>query len=260
MAEIWDEAKPSGGRNPLLGDDDIREFKRAVRERLAADHEAAATESPAFGDSGSVIGFHKQITLTERSADPTTGANQAAVYAKEAGGVTEIFMRPESAGTVKQLTRGGLQKLNTLPFSDGTNDIAFPTNGMAAAKFMLGDSNTITWFYLNTAPPGWKVTVASGDAVLATAGGSAAYNVEGGNWSFAGTWTQPAHSHGLGIGNGTGLPSIGENVRSDGPPWIQVASVSHTHGMQNTNTATAATANTWRPQAYVGKLFQLDTP
>lgn len=42
-----------------------------------------------------------------------------------------------------------------------------PSNGVSAnAKLMLGDSNTIIWMYLNTAPPGWKVLTTGQDSVL----------------------------------------------------------------------------------------------
>ena len=40
----WDETKPDGDRDIPLGDDDIREFKQQVRERLEIDHHALASE------------------------------------------------------------------------------------------------------------------------------------------------------------------------------------------------------------------------
>jgi hypothetical protein len=50
---------------------------------------------------------------------------------------------------------------------DGSaNTITVPTNGMAAARFMLGNTSTIAWFYLNVAPPGWKVLTTGADTVL----------------------------------------------------------------------------------------------
>lgn len=251
MAETWDETKPAGSRNPLLGDDDIREFKRAMRERLAMDHDFEASESPAFGDSGSTIGYHKQATLVEQASDPTVGANAGALYTKEASSVTELFMRGESSGTVKQLTRGGMQKINTLAFNDGTRDIAFPTNGMAAAKFMLGNADTIAWFYLNTAPPGWKVQAmpVQGKA-LAVAGSSDATWTIGGD--AAGTWTQPDHVHGVGLV--TDECDTSTTVTSGGSA---AGGPDHKHTVGG-NTANGATANTWRPNAYVGRLFKLD--
>lgn len=83
----------------------------------------------------------------------------------------------------------------------GSFTAVFPTNGLANSKIMLGDSNTIAWFYLNAAPPGWKVLATGADTVIAVAGGTDAYNVAGG--SQAGTWTisgvtVDAHSHAAG--------------------------------------------------------------
>lgn len=57
-------------------------------------------------DDGTVAnrGKHKQVTLPELGADPATAANERAFYAKAASGVTQLFMRAESNGTVDQLT------------------------------------------------------------------------------------------------------------------------------------------------------------
>ena len=52
-----------------------------MRERLAFDHEFADTESPAFGAANSLIGSHNAIRLNEQESDPTTLANQGALYA-----------------------------------------------------------------------------------------------------------------------------------------------------------------------------------
>ena len=93
-------------------------------------------------------------------------------------------------------------QVNTKQYYDGTNTIDFPTNGMAAAKFMLGNSNTIAWFYLNTAPPGWKVLSTGADTVLSVSGGAGLYNANGGtaggeSWANlkAHTHTGPSHTH-----------------------------------------------------------------
>jgi hypothetical protein len=52
-------------------------------------------------------------------------------------------------------------------FNDGTYNYEFPTNQIAASSvIMLGNASTIAWFYLNTAPPGWKVTTTGKGTVL----------------------------------------------------------------------------------------------
>jgi hypothetical protein len=163
-------------------------------------------------------------------------------------------------------------------FNDGTYAITFPTNAMAAAKFMLGNSNTITWFYLNTAPPGWKVYALAGDSLLAVAGGTTAYNVAGGALSSPATWTisgltADAHTHTGPSHTHTGTTSLGGNWGFPSPGRAgdsgSSAPVDHNHtftsgadGTGNTGAASATgvtSSGVWRPQAYVGKLFQLDT-
>jgi hypothetical protein len=126
----------------------------------------------------------------------------------------------------------------------------FPTNGITTdAVIMTGDSNTITWFYLNAAPPGWKVLATGADTVIGVAGGSASYNVNGGNPDSSATWefdiTLPADaSWGDAVGDTTaGMLS----VYATGYTWCYNA------------TRTFQSAGTWRPKASVGKLFQLDT-
>lgn len=163
-------------------------------------------------------------------------------------------------------------------FNNGTYAITFPTNAMAAAKFMLGNSNTIAWFYLNTAPPGWKVYSYGGDTVLAISGGTAGYNVVGGAASSGQTWapsgltadshyhTGPSHTHTgtTSLAADWAVPSPGR-AGSDGDS----AAVDHDHtfttaagGNDNTGTASATgvtSTGAWRVPASVGKLFQLDT-
>ena len=177
-------------------------------------------------------------------------------------------------------------QIGTLQFdkvSDGSNDIYLPTNGMDDAKFMLGNSSTIAWFYLNTAPPGWKVLSTGADTVLAVAGGSQAYNVNGGN--SAGTWTQPdhtlveaempehthtgstnttgAHTHSLTTFNTVDTSGIGWGTLDSGSASKTTSSNgdhSHTVTVGNTGGDTAHNhGTTYRPSASVGKLFQLDT-
>ena len=179
-----------------------------------------------------------------------------------------------------------------LGLNNGTFNIAIPTNGFgAASKFMMGDSNTIAWFYLNAAPPGWKVTATGADTVLGVSGGANAYNANGG--TAGGTWTQPnhthtgpshthtgpSHTHNL-QGTGVALENINKGVEvcidTDNTIWtnggagtydllkylshIPVAGGTGASGAEGTGaTGNGATAATWRPTASIGKLFVLDT-
>ncbi len=108
-AETWNETTPASTESPTLGDDRIRELKRAIRERLAADHDFEASETIAFGTSGSTIGFHEGIRLKEQSSSPITLENVGAFWAADDGaGNTELFMRGPENDTVVQLTEGGM--------------------------------------------------------------------------------------------------------------------------------------------------------
>jgi hypothetical protein len=99
--ETWDESKPAGSRDRSLGDDDIREFKRAIRERLAEDHEFSDDES-----GSSVIGYHSKCTLTLRGSDSTAVTDAYILYCKSDGTTDELFGIDES-GNVIQFTDGG---------------------------------------------------------------------------------------------------------------------------------------------------------
>lgn len=98
--ETWDETKPAGSRDANLGDDDIREFKRALRERLAG----GGMYYPSTDDSDA--GKFSYVNYLEQSADPTSVADEGFTYTKDVSGVTELYYM-DSAGTVVQLTTGG---------------------------------------------------------------------------------------------------------------------------------------------------------
>ena len=128
MAETWDESKPAGSRSPALGDDDIREFKRAVRERLAEEHDFEATEDPAFGAASSTIGKHKFVTLVQRNTSKTTLSDEVSFVCKSVSGNPEVLLTPPSAGTDRQLTKNSGANLN-LNSGDFANRI-IPANAL----------------------------------------------------------------------------------------------------------------------------------
>jgi hypothetical protein len=99
--ETHNEAKPAGDRARSLGDDDIREKDRAIRERFAVDHVSPADES---GEKA--VGIHKQTTMRASGSDPTAYADIGTVFCKLVSGVIELCYK-DSAGSVKQLTSGG---------------------------------------------------------------------------------------------------------------------------------------------------------
>jgi len=101
--DTWDETKPAGSRDLALGDDDIREFKRAIRQRLEEDHEFAEDES---GNDN--IGYHKKVTLTKRTAGNPTIVNDAGiVFTKDAGSDAIELYYIDDDGNVTQLSKQG---------------------------------------------------------------------------------------------------------------------------------------------------------
>lgn len=159
-------------------------------------------------------------------------------------------------------------------FSDGTYTYDFPTNPTIAANsiIMLGNSDTVVWMYLNTAPPGWKALSTGADMVLAVAGGSKAYDVEGGNPDDDATWTIsglssandscPNHTHTIStdLTGGAYIATIDLGTGS-----ATSSALAHDHGGAtgsdgaDTHNHTISQNGNWRPKASVGKLFQLDT-
>lgn len=105
--ETWDETKPAGSRDANLGDDDIREFKRAVRERLAG----GGQYFPSTDDADA--GLYNYIKFIEQSSNPTSGSNRGFLFTKDVSGVTELYWM-DSAGTVIQLTTAGKLLLTSL--------------------------------------------------------------------------------------------------------------------------------------------------
>lgn len=245
--------------------------------------------TPQSINTGATVTF-ADITATSAFKINT---NNTYLKSKDAAGTGTVDLVKANASN--RLEFGAV--LTTKQWHDGTNTIDFPTNGMAAAKFMLGNSSTIAWFYLNTAPPGWKVLSTGADTIISVSGGTAAYNANGG--TAGGTWTQPnhthtgpSHTHGLGTMAGpnhthtltsttTGasygsadIPVVisgGDLYESPNAGASTAEAASATTGNPTATalsgamasdgtgaTSGSATANTWRPSASVGKLYQLD--
>ena len=100
--KTWDEAAPGGTDNVSSGDDEIRDTRYGIRERLAVDHNAYATEA---GESN--LYTHKKISLTKLAADPGASATLGFLYVKDIGaGVYELFYE-DAAGNVLQMTDAG---------------------------------------------------------------------------------------------------------------------------------------------------------
>lgn len=105
-SSAWSEASPAGSDPVSLGDNEIRQLKLDLRERLNTDHWWPSTDD-------ANTGYHRQVTLPEQASDPTTLANGGIIYTKDVSSLTEAFYR-DSAGTVIQLTSAGKLNLSVL--------------------------------------------------------------------------------------------------------------------------------------------------
>ena len=184
--ETWDETKPAGSRARSLGDDDIREGKRAIRERLATDHDFRADESGI-----DTIGYHKAVHLMVETSDPTKKADMGILYTKDVSSKAELHFIDEDGHPI-QITSGGQfasrinNPLGLIAMWYGTI-ATIPTgwvlcNGSNSApdlrdKFIVGarqDDN------------GLAKTLLEGS--LAQTGGATSH-------SHTGSGTQPTHTH-----------------------------------------------------------------
>jgi hypothetical protein len=75
------------------------------------------------GSATTPVKFGSEITLDERSSDPTTTANEGALYTKLADGETSLFYRSESSGAVYQLTPTS----NLSPWTESSG-VVYPDN------------------------------------------------------------------------------------------------------------------------------------
>lgn len=130
----WDETKPAGNRSLNLGDDDIREFKAAIRERFAVDHRAYESES---GETN--VGAHNQCSLIEQASDVAALANALRLYAKLTGSYAELYSRHENAG-VNQLTLNGKLWIPALNIASLTRGDLLRMGASAMERVALGAS------------------------------------------------------------------------------------------------------------------------
>ena len=139
--ETWDETTPPGtgaAGSISLGDDRIRELKRALRERLAADHKFLADETGV-----TTIGYHLAVHMIDNVTDPTAVATTGIVYSKTIAGVIELFYI-DAAGNITQLTRAGQLALDKGRLPNDTYLIARnAADGANVNLFKLNASNLL---------------------------------------------------------------------------------------------------------------------
>lgn len=105
----WDEDDPAGTDNPRSGDDEIRETRVGVRERIAIDHFMTAT------DDSDATGYHKTVTLLNEdlkgATTPTAKANAFILYGADCtanGGTAacELWGFTEASTAIRLTTLG----------------------------------------------------------------------------------------------------------------------------------------------------------
>jgi hypothetical protein len=157
----WDETKPAGSRDISLGDDDIREMKRQIREILAVDHEISSS------GQGENWGRHNIVTLLVQTSISAL-ADAGKIYSKDFNGKAELCYLDEDGDEV-QLTRGGV-----LHIPDGAEleSDAAPTDdkGIANKKYVddkVAGVRTLSWYLpyeqvadaVETDSPGARLTI-----------------------------------------------------------------------------------------------------
>ena len=125
--ETWDETKPAGDRDINLGDNDIRETKRALRERLAKNHEFVDDET---GDTK--IGMHKMLDLISQvSSVPTAVDDVGNLYALDVDDVAELYYQDESSNRTLITRLGAIVTGSVVHQAKAATDTSMATNTYA---------------------------------------------------------------------------------------------------------------------------------
>ncbi len=228
--KTWDETSPSGSRAISLGDDDIREFKYAIRERLGTDHKVGNSLT---GDETGIttIGYHQWCTFIE-AADIGTGATGLPILgAQTVSGKPELMFTDEDNNDIQITDAGGLR-----PFKQGDwilSTVATARTGWTnvsstySNKFMrinatpltTGGADTHTHAAGSFVGPSQTHTIPwtghSGAAGSAT--GTVLVN-PGGTSGYTNDMTDNLATGASGTGAVTGTSASGDNV----PAYVQV--------------------------------------
>lgn len=208
----WDETKPAGTRALNLGDDDIREFKSAIRERL----QGGGMYFPSTDDDDA--GLFNYVKFKEQSGNPSAEANRGFLFTKDVSGVTELYWM-DSAGNVNALTSGGKLLITSLIIaSEAQGDVLY-RGASAWARLAAGTSGQFLKTQGAGADPAWDTVASAASAAEVLAGTEAAKYVapstlvshEGvikGRISFNGTGT-PAIYDSFNVDTGAGITDNG---------------------------------------------------
>lgn len=92
---VYTPAIPQGG-------DIISQSQPLILGNFQSLNTSNSVNHVAFNDANQ--GKHKFLQMPDQSSDPTTAANELALYSKELSAVSTLYFRKESDGTVIQLT------------------------------------------------------------------------------------------------------------------------------------------------------------
>lgn len=129
-------------------------------------------------------GLHQRTTLLVQEDDPETGADQAALYVKQSGGLTELFFRGAGGGTVSQLTKEGAvnagrpaalsgcapawSSASAFTLGSGVVDIGGTLYELPSAISKTGQSGFTAnaWYFLKAAAPAGGNTLSASEVSL----------------------------------------------------------------------------------------------
>lgn len=230
--EPWNESSPSGSSDISLGDDSIRAFKRAFRERFGQDHKSESDES-----SITTIGYHKQCTFIEATSLPlpTTGLLSVGgqTFATANGGNDKVELATKDAlGNVTYLTKSGkippkyFGDLSTIPDTAGQIPLAnlsnvagvVPVGGIIMYSGLIANIPT-NWAFCNgsSGTPDLRdrmvICGKQDDAGSVKTNVTGALTISGGSATHVLTTTEmPAHTHTLGVYTGGAASRAGGAV------------------------------------------------
>jgi len=85
--------------------DDISQTQGEILTNFTQLNTIFGNEHVEFNDGTTANrGKHKAIRLIEQASDPSTAADEMALYTKAVSGVTELFTRGEGSGSIWQIT------------------------------------------------------------------------------------------------------------------------------------------------------------
>lgn len=138
FSDTWNESYPAGSTPANELDTAITQgVKRALRERLAVDHEFESSETSSY------IGAHKKVHLVEiQGSDPTNYTDTGYLYLKDANSKAELHWIDED-GNVTQLTSAGKLVGSSLELENDTWLTATDNAGTGTVNMIKVDTNDV---------------------------------------------------------------------------------------------------------------------